>query len=143
MSHESLPKFKYHPNPIATGSVERSDVKCVCCGQARGFVYTGPVYSVENYEDCICPWCIADGSAHEKLEASFHDESGVGGGGEWDEVPGEVVEEVAWRTPGGIIRICGGRLPRDPGRNTPGRRREFESAREDRNVLHSRIRWQT
>jgi uncharacterized protein CbrC (UPF0167 family) len=100
MSGEALPKFKYHPEPLRTGSVEKSNARCVCCGQTRGFIYTGPVYSKEDYEDCICPWCIADGSAHEKLEASFHDEAGVGGGGEWDDVPGEVVEEIAWRTPG-------------------------------------------
>lgn len=48
----------------------------------------------------ICPWCIADGSAHEKLDASFTDEAGIGGGGEWEEVPNGVVEEVAYRTPG-------------------------------------------
>lgn len=100
MPTEPLPTFKYHPNPLATGSVAKSDATCVCCGRARGFIYTGPVYSVEDYDDCICPWCIADGSAHEKLEATFHDEAGVGGNGEWDDVPGEVVEEVAWRTPG-------------------------------------------
>jgi hypothetical protein len=100
MAAEALPKFKYHPDPVATGSIEKSDTACVCCGRARGYIYTGPVYAIEDYDDCICPWCIADGSAHEKLEASFHDEAGVGGGGEWDEVPESVVDEVAHRTPG-------------------------------------------
>jgi uncharacterized protein CbrC (UPF0167 family) len=96
----ALPTFKYHPDPVATGSVEESDAKCVCCGKARGFIYTGPVYAVEEYDQCICPWCIADGSAHKKLEASFTDDAGIGGGGLWDDVPEEVVEEVAHRTPG-------------------------------------------
>jgi uncharacterized protein CbrC (UPF0167 family) len=96
----NLPIFKYHPDPLATGSITPSDTQCVCCGQARGYIYTGPVYSVEDYEECICPWCIADGSAHEKLDASFTDEDGIGGSGEWDEVPEAVVEEVAFRTPG-------------------------------------------
>lgn len=100
MSHETLPTFKYHPDPVKTGSIEPSPAKCVCCGRARGYIYTGPVYAVGEYHESICPWCIADGSAHEKLDASFHDESGVGGGGMWDEVPEEVVEEVAFRTPG-------------------------------------------
>src|SRR5690242_14338438 len=100
MSGEALPKFKYHPEPMRTGSVEKSAAKCVCCGQARGFIYTGPVYSVEEYDQCICPWCIADGSAHEKLEASFTDDAGIGGGGMWDEVSEAVTEEVAFRTPG-------------------------------------------
>lgn len=95
-----LPKFKYHPEPLRTGSLVQSDAVCVCCEKARGFIYTGPVYSEEEYDESICPWCIADGSAHEKLDASFTDESGIGGYGEWDEVPERVVEEVAYRTPG-------------------------------------------
>lgn len=96
----TLPIFKYHPDPLATGNVVKSETKCACCGKARGFIYTGPVFAVDEYDQCICPWCIADGSAHEKLEASFTDEVGIGGGGMWDEVPEEVVEEVAYRTPG-------------------------------------------
>lgn len=100
MAKAQLPAFKYHPDPIKTGSVEKSDAECACCGKQRGYIYTGPVYAEEDYDNAICPWCIADGSAHEKLDASFHDEDGVGGGGEWDEVPEEVVEEVAHRTPG-------------------------------------------
>lgn len=97
---EKLPVFKYHPDPVATGSVAASKLKCVCCGKARGFIYTGPVYAIEDYNEKICPWCIADGSAHEKFDASFTDDAGVGGGGTWDEVSEEVIEEVAFRTPG-------------------------------------------
>ena len=100
MSHEPLPTFKYHPDPIKTGSIEPSSAKCVCCGRARGYIYTGPVYAVDEYDESICPWCIADGSAHERFDASFHDESGVGGYGTWDDVPEAVVEEIAFRTPG-------------------------------------------
>ena len=76
-----LPTFKYHPDPLATGSVEKSCTTCACCGKARGFIYTGPVYADEEYDQCICPWCIADGSAHEKMEASFTDDAGIVGGG--------------------------------------------------------------
>ncbi len=100
MSTESLPKFKYHPNPLKTGSILKSENECVCCGKARGFIYAGPVYAEEEYEECICPWCIADGSAHEKLDCLFVDEEGIGGYGDWDEVPEEVIEEIAYRTPG-------------------------------------------
>jgi uncharacterized protein CbrC (UPF0167 family) len=96
----TLPQFKYHPDPIGTGHVIESDTECACCGQARGFVYVGPVYAIEEYRDCICPWCIADGSAHEAFDATFTDEDGIGGAGEWDDVPPTVVEEVACRTPG-------------------------------------------
>jgi uncharacterized protein CbrC (UPF0167 family) len=95
-----LPTFKYHPDPVSTGHVAKSNTECACCGQARGSIYTGPVYALKEYDQCICPWCIADASAHEKLGASFIDEDGIGGGGRWDEVPREVIEEVAYRTPG-------------------------------------------
>ena len=27
-----LPAFKYHPDPVATGSVLRSEAECCCCG---------------------------------------------------------------------------------------------------------------
>lgn len=96
----TLPTFKYHPDPLATGSIIQSGTVCRCCGEARGYIYTGPVYAIKEYHDYICPWCIADGSAHERLGVFFSDEVGVGGGGIWDEVSEEVVEEVAYRTPG-------------------------------------------
>jgi uncharacterized protein len=98
-----LPTFKYHPDPIATGSVVESSTKCACCGTSRGFIYVGPVYATANYHERICPWCIADGSAHEKLGVSFTDGDGIGGYSEWDEVSGEIIAEVAFRTPG----FCG------------------------------------
>lgn len=95
-----LPAFPYHPDPIATGSVVSSDGACVCCNQARGFIYTGPVYTAGSEADGICPWCIADGTAHEMLDASFTDDAGIGGYGAWDVVPTIVVEAIAYRTPG-------------------------------------------
>jgi uncharacterized protein CbrC (UPF0167 family) len=94
-----LPLFKYHPDPVSTGSIIKSDAVCECCGQSRGFIYTGPIYA-EDEIDCICPWCIADGRAHQELEASFADECGIGGGGAWCDVTSEIIEEVAYRTPG-------------------------------------------
>jgi|ERR1700752_46143 len=99
----SLPNFKYHPDPIATGSVEASDVKCVCCDKVRGFIYRGLPYAEDELEDCICPWCIADGSAHDKYDAEFTDSEGVGGYGYWGPVSQEAIEEIAFRTPG----FCG------------------------------------
>src|SRR5690242_9348045 len=100
-SVESLPTFKYHPDPIGTGSVVESTVVCPCCGKARGYTYQGPVFSEhDNLDQCLCPWCIADGSAHEKFDADFTDPDGVGDYGSWDAVPQSVVQEVACRTPG-------------------------------------------
>ena len=97
---EPPPVFVYHPDPVRTGSVEVSDEVCIVCGQARGYIYVGPVYAAEDLDSQICPWCIADGSAYEKFGASFTDEECIGGNGLWDEVPETVVEVVASRTPG-------------------------------------------
>lgn len=72
----------------------------MCCEQARGYIYVGPVYAEEELEEALCPWCIADGSAHAKLGASFTDELGIGSRGDWDKVSAEVIAEVAYRTPG-------------------------------------------
>jgi uncharacterized protein CbrC (UPF0167 family) len=94
-----LPDFKYHPNPIATGSIVPSTEACPVCRESRGFAYDGAPYGTNELEH-ICPWCIADGSAHEKFGVGFTDTEGVGGYGQWEKVSKEVVEEVAFRTPG-------------------------------------------
>lgn len=77
-----------------------SENVCACCERQRGYTYSGPVYGEDDHEDDICPWCISDGSAHEKLGAEFTDAAGVGGYGNWDEVTSAVRDEVAFRTPG-------------------------------------------
>lgn len=94
----SLPKFTYHPDPLATGSIEPSDTECVCCEQARGHIYVCNTYCEEDIEESLCPWCIADGSAAEKFNATFSDPSPLLEEG----VPEEIVEEVTKRTPGFI-----------------------------------------
>lgn len=96
---ETLPTFVYHPDPLATGSIKPSGDACECCGQARGYEYTGPAYSVQELE-VICPWCIADGSAHAKFSVEFTDRDGVGDSGCWGTVPDEVADTIAARTPG-------------------------------------------
>lgn len=73
-----LPHFKYHPDPGATGSVEVSTATCRCCDQARGYVYTGPVYAREELEVAICPWCFEDGSAAERFGAELIQPGGIG-----------------------------------------------------------------
>jgi len=95
-----LPTFRYHPDPIATGSVTVSDHVCAACKSARGYVYAGPVFATEELDQRLCPWCIADGSAHTKFDATFTDGGGVGNYGDWDQAPEEVVTEIATRTPG-------------------------------------------
>src|SRR5690349_10082418 len=89
-----LPVFRYHLDPIASGSIEASDAECVCCNMRRGFIYTGPAYSEAELDESLCPWCIADGSAHETFDASFTDEAQIPDG-----IPQDVIEEVTFRTP--------------------------------------------
>jgi uncharacterized protein CbrC (UPF0167 family) len=65
------------------------------CGKSRGYIYTGPVYSEEDLDEEICPWCIADGSAHDEFDATFVDDSAFS-----DDVPFAAAEEITERTPG-------------------------------------------
>src|SRR5215212_4957530 len=90
-----LPTFRYHPDPLATGAIQPSEEECICCGEARGFIYTGPIYAEEDLDDSFCPWCIADGSAAEKFDATFTDLDALC----FAKLPREVTEEVANRTP--------------------------------------------
>jgi uncharacterized protein CbrC (UPF0167 family) len=98
----TLPTFRYHPDPIETGSIVPSDAVCRCCDQARGYIYPSGPFAEEELEGAICPWCIADGSAANRFGAEFTDAAGVGGYDRWDDVPPAVVEEVSQRTPGFI-----------------------------------------
>jgi uncharacterized protein CbrC (UPF0167 family) len=95
----ALPVFRYHPDPLATGSIVPAATVCRACGQARGYIYVGPVYAEAELEDCICPWCIADGTAHQRWDAMFTDMAAIGGD-RWEAVPDAVLEAVAYRTPG-------------------------------------------
>lgn len=67
-----LPPFPYHRDPISSGSIKESDAVCECCGQAQGAVYAGATYAADAPKS-LCPWCIADGSAEKKYDASFFD----------------------------------------------------------------------
>jgi uncharacterized protein CbrC (UPF0167 family) len=89
-----LPIFKYHPNPLATGAIKESIAACECCGRAGGFIYTSHLYSAQEVE-AICPWCIADGSAAQKFEGLFCDDSPLAEAG----LAEEIIEEVSHRTP--------------------------------------------
>ncbi|MDG6099875.1 hypothetical protein EXU34_20660 [Alteromonas sp. ZYF713] len=95
-----FPKFKYHSDPLKSGSIIESDAVCLCCGKATGYIYGGLPYCEEELEDSICPWCIATGAAHKKFDAEFTDFEGIGGYGDWDDVAVSVKEEIAYHTPG-------------------------------------------
>jgi uncharacterized protein CbrC (UPF0167 family) len=91
----TLPSFPYHPDPIASGSVVESSEPCACCGQPRGYLYPTPIYSEAEIEPGLCPWCIADGSAHDKFDCTFVDSEAFP-----DDTPAESVTEITERTPG-------------------------------------------
>ena len=91
----TLPTFRYHPDPLKSGSIVESGQDCRVCGESRGYIYTGPVYCEEDVGDEICPWCIADGSASGAFDATFVDMSAFD-----EDTPESVKEEIAERTPG-------------------------------------------
>ena len=90
----ALPHFRFHPDPLLSGAVEPSTEPCGVCGQARGFVYTGNCYVEDEFEAQLCPWCIADGSAHRKFGVTFNEVALAPG---IDEAAADEIEE---RTPG-------------------------------------------
>jgi uncharacterized protein CbrC (UPF0167 family) len=90
-----LPRFRYHPQPLSSGSLQASAERCDCCGQSRGYIYAGPVYAERDPEPKICPWCIAGGAAHKRFAATFVDDAAFPG-----HIPEAARREIAERTPG-------------------------------------------
>ena len=89
-----LPVFKYHPDPIGTGAIEKTEDECECCGKPRGYKAASTIYAIDDIET-ICPWCIADGSAAEKYDGEFSDSHPLLSDG----IDPEIVREVCERTP--------------------------------------------
>src|SRR5829696_5934611 len=73
-----LPTFRYHPDPVGSGSFELSPARCPYCGVDRTYVYTGPVYAIDE-PDPPCPRCIADGSFAAQFDAEFTDAAALAG----------------------------------------------------------------
>ena len=99
---QQLPHFKYHPKAYELEVIKKSDIECECCNQRRGWIYHDTIYAVSDVDN-VCPWCIADGSAHKKWGASFnYGIEGVTdqGNPETDGATPEAVDEVMHRTPG-------------------------------------------
>lgn len=90
-----LPIFSYHPDPILSGSIDKSTAPCQCCERARGYVSNASMYAAEDIHQ-ICPWCIADGSAAKKFDGAFSvDDSLISG-----KIAPSIIDEVCLRTPG-------------------------------------------
>jgi uncharacterized protein CbrC (UPF0167 family) len=59
------PPFRYHPDPLGTGSARPDDRSCGVCGITRGVIYDGPIYGKQV--DALCLQCIASGDAARSL----------------------------------------------------------------------------
>lgn len=94
-----LPHFPYHRDPVASGSVHASEENCECCGQNRGLLYSGNIYTRQQVSS-LCPWCIADGSAAKKFGATFFDAYFCNDNLEPVELPQEAYSSVLERTIG-------------------------------------------
>lgn len=92
---DSLPGFKYHPEPIKTGAFKIGEaVVCECCDKATNVFYSEPFFSVDEIE-FLCPDCIKSGRAHEKFDGDFQDSHS------YDKVSDkEKLNELCTRTPG-------------------------------------------
>ena len=94
-----LPHFPFHRDPRASGSIRETDAPCECCGEKRGVAYEGVVYCLDSPET-LCPWCIADGSAETKYDASFFDADFVDDDFNTVDLPAETHSLVFGRTIG-------------------------------------------
>ncbi len=74
MSPEPLPTFRYYRDPVSDGTIEESPAECSACGRSRGFVITSTAYGIDVPNDAqFCPWCVADGRAHQRYGVTFNE----------------------------------------------------------------------
>ncbi|MHA4950625.1 CbrC family protein [Micromonospora sp. SD19] len=102
------PVFRYHPDPLATGSAMRIEHECSVCGQLRQIRYRGPIHG--GQPETFCLHCIYSGEASRALGvvAVATDGSDIlDMPGEFSDaidvphdVPHHVIEEITRRTPG-------------------------------------------
>ena len=62
-------KFKYHPNIYEDDILVHENCVCQCCGKQVD-EYIEHIYSSEDVE-CICLYCVNDGTAAKKYDAEF------------------------------------------------------------------------
>lgn len=99
LSMNEMPHFKFHRDPIVSKSVRETDATCDCCGQKHGIAYEGVTNGLEKPKT-LCPWCIANGAAEEKYDASFFDADFVDDDMNPVDLPPEVHSAVFGRTIG-------------------------------------------
>ena len=92
-----LPTFRYHPDPVGTGSVVAEAGRCGACEQERSHRYVGPAYGDEDPPETLCPWCIADGTAAARYGLVFTD---ILERDDWSGLTASARDELLRRTPG-------------------------------------------
>ena len=91
----TLPKFRYHPEPLKTGAFKDDMIViCECCGKNTEIYYNNGVYSEQDVT-YLCPACIANGEAAKKFDATF-----VQGADKLATDDAKKDEELFERTPG-------------------------------------------
>jgi uncharacterized protein len=90
----SEPRFRYHPDPVASGVAQIAEMPCVVCGRADGLRYTGPFYSIDELDPPACLRCVADGSLAATWDGATVDVLGAPA-----DVPEAVIDEIEHRTP--------------------------------------------
>lgn len=92
-----IPTFKYHPkcseNEVFEKARDGEQATCMCCGKHSEYYYSQTMYAVEDV-DCLCPQCIADGSAARKFDGEFIQDA------ESLEDAADKTDELFHRTPG-------------------------------------------
>ncbi len=88
--------YRFHVNRIAILPISSEpnchrfveSLECYLCAlqPVAWGLYTGPIYAAEEFLDCICLWCIANSTAHTKLDASFTNKDAIGSYSDWEAV---------------------------------------------------------
>ncbi len=90
-----LPLFRYHPDPISTGSIKPSHEPCVCCGKNTGFKYTAALHGRHRPGRVACVPGVLPAVRLRLSSIVFSDESPLVRAG----MPRAIVLEVSRRTP--------------------------------------------
>ncbi len=68
-----LPPFTYVSDEYVKTVFVKTTSTCDCCQKESPYSYSGPIYVAGNKDITLCPWCIHDGSAAKKYQASFNE----------------------------------------------------------------------
>ncbi|EJO0604148.1 CbrC family protein [Salmonella enterica] len=89
----ALPQFTYVSDEYVKIVFVKTTSICDCCKRESHYRYSGPIYMTGDNDISLCPWCIHDGSAAKKYQASFNEIYG-------EELAESVITKVCEQTPG-------------------------------------------